>query len=102
MKRVQRPRILVTPSQPVWKLLEAVHKETGKAKAAIVSEILDAVAPLFQEQLETARKVAREPERARELVSEYGWQSVQAIAQAQLDLPPARKERRRRKSHDAP
>lgn len=98
MKATQRPRVLVTPSPEVWALLNRVHKASGKPKAAIVSEILTTVAPVFIEMLETMERAAREPDRIRELVSDYGWSSVQTIAQAQLDLKPAPKKRARRAS----
>lgn len=92
----QRPRVLVTPSPDSWALLEEVHQLTGTPKAALISEMLDTVAPVFREQLEAHRRLVDAPDKARELIAETGWKAVHSIAQAQLDLPPARKTRRPR------
>lgn len=96
MKGPKRPRVLVTPSPDVWALLEEVHKLTGTPKAALIAEMLDDVAPVYRDQLEAHRKLAEAPEMARQIISQTGWQAVHQIAQAQLDLPPAKKSRRRR------
>lgn len=92
----QRPRVLVTPSRDVWALLEEVHQLTGAPKAALISEMLDTVAPVYRDQLDAHRRLIEAPDKARELVAEVGWKAVHSIAQAQLDLPPAKKSRRPR------
>lgn len=93
MKEPKRPRILVTPSPVVWKLLDDLHKLTGKPKAGMVAELLHEIAPVMQEQLEAMRELAAAPDKARQLVDEYAWRSVHTIAQAQLDLPSVKKGR---------
>lgn len=98
MKGPKRPRILLTPSPQVWTLLEELHKVTGKPKAGIVAELLHEIAPALQEHLEAQRAALETPEKARQIVQDYGWRSVQTIAQAQLDLPPVPKKRRSRKN----
>ena len=93
MKAPKRPRVLVTPSPAVWQLLEEVHKLTGTPKAALISEMLDDVAPVYRGQLEAHRKLAEAPDMARQIISQTGWEAVHQIAQAQLDLPPGKKRR---------
>ena len=92
----KQQRVQVTLSPVVRALVEEVHKLTGTPRAALISEMLDDVAPVYQAQLEAHRKLAAAPDMARQIVSQTGWEAVHQIAQAQLDLPPAKKTRRRR------
>lgn len=90
----------MTPSATVWAILSELNKVTGKPKASIIAELLHEVAPALQELLEAQKAVADTPEKAREIVNDYGWRSVQTIAQAQLDLvDPPRKRKSRKAAH---
>ena len=94
----QRPRIAFTPSAPVSEALERLSKLTGKAKSALVTEMLDGVAPVFAEQLEMIQKLEATPDRAADLVREFGLQGINTISQQLLDLPPPVRRGRPRKN----
>lgn len=98
----KRHRIMFQPSRPVWDAIQEIHQLTEKPKAAIVSEMLDGVAPLFLDQLKLLQAVAAQPERARDLVQQFGVQGINAISQQLLDLPPVRPKRGRPRKHAAP
>lgn len=85
----KRRRLLLTPSDEVWALIDEVHKLTGTPRAAIVAEILDEVAPAFQTQIHALRMVAERPLEAQRLINNFAAQSVGKLAQAQLDLDSA-------------
>jgi hypothetical protein len=81
--------LLLTPSDEVWQLVDEVHKLTGTPKAAIVSEILDEVAPVFLNQIEALRVLQESPREAQRLVQNFANESVGKLAQASLDLDAA-------------
>ena len=97
-----RKRIIVTPSDPVWAAIDRLNVLTGKPKATLVADMLDAVAPMFVEQVELIQKIESTPERASELVQQFGVQGIQTISQQLLDLPPVPKKRGRPRKHAAP
>lgn len=97
-----RKRIIVTPSDPVWVAIDRLHVLTGKPKATLVADMLDAVSPIFVEQVEMMQKLAATPERARDLVQQFGVQGIQTISQQLLDLPPVPKKRGRPRKNAAP
>lgn len=74
---------------------------TGRPKAAIVSEMLDGVAPLFLDQLKLLQAIENQPQKARDLVTEFGMQGINTISQQLLDLPPVRPKRGRPRKHAA-
>jgi len=87
---VKRKRLLITPSDEVWALIEEVHILTGTPKAAIVSEILDQVAPVFTGQIEALRYVQEGRFRdAQQLVQNFANEAIGKTAQAALDLDAA-------------
>jgi hypothetical protein len=85
----KRKRILLTPSDEVWALVEEVQKLTGQPKAAIVAEILDQVAPAFQNTIQALRIVQEQPREAQRLIQNFANESMGQLAQAQLDLDAA-------------
>lgn len=89
--RVQpkRKRLLVTPSEETWRLLEEFNELTGKPRAAIVSELLDSVAEVVRMQLDALRKIKESPQEARRLLTEHLNEAVALAHQAQLDLDAA-------------
>lgn len=98
----KRERLAFQPSGPVRMALDELHKLTGQSRAALVSEMLDGVAPLFVEQMRLLQAVADQPQKARELVTEFGMQGINTISQQLLDLPPARPKRGRPRKHASP
>ena len=86
---VKRKRVLVTPSDEAWALIEEVHKLTGTPKAAIVSEILDEVAPVFQNTIHALRIVKEQPREAQRLIQNFANEAIGKAAQASLDLDAA-------------
>ena len=98
MSRKPRKRIAFTPSPPVAEALDRLHALTGKPRTALVTEILDGVAPVFAEQLAMIQKLEATPDRAAELVREFGLQGINTISQQLLDLPPPVRRGRPRKN----
>lgn len=98
----KRERLAFQPSGPVRMALDELHKLTGKSRAALVSEMLDGVAPLFVEQMRLMQSLSSQPERAREFVTEFGMQGINTISQQLLDLPPVRPKRGRPRKHATP
>ena len=95
-------RIAFRPSGPVRMALDELHTLTGQSRAALVSEMLDGVAPLFVEQMRLMQSLSSQPERAREFVTEFGMQGINTISQQLLDLPPVRPKRGRTRKHATP
>ena len=95
-------RIAFSPSAPVRVAIDRLHAMTGAPRAAIVSEMLDAVAPMFVEQVEVMQRIADTPEKARDYVRDLAMHGINAISQQMLDLPPVRPKRGRPPKHAAP
>lgn len=85
----KRKRLNVTLSDQVWALVEEVHQLTGTPKAAVISEILDEVAPVFMTQIQALRVLKQSPQEAQRLVQNFANESVAKLAQASLDLDAA-------------
>lgn len=85
----KRKRLLITPSDEAWALIEEVHQLTGQAKAAIVAEILDQVAPVFQTTIQALRVVQEQPREAQRLIQNFANEAIGNVAQASLDLDAA-------------
>ena len=101
MTKKRSKRIAFTPSAPVAEVLDRLHAMTGKPRTEIIAEMLDAVAPVFGEQVTLMQKLESAPDRAADLVREFGLQGINTITQQLLDLPPPKKRGRPRK-HAAP
>ena len=85
----KRKRLLITPSDEVWALIDEVHQLTGTPKAAIVSEMLDEIAPVFQNTIHALRIVQEQPREAQRLIQNFANESLGKLAQASLDLDAA-------------
>lgn len=85
----KRKRLQVTLSDEVWALVEEVHALTGTPKAAVISEILDEIAPAFQNTINALRIVKEQPREAQRLVQNFANEAIGKVAQAQLDLDSA-------------
>jgi hypothetical protein len=83
---IKRRRIQVTPSDEVWALVDEVHGLTGTPKAAILSEILDNVAPVFTNQIHALRMLKESPREAQRLMQNFANESIGKLAQSSLEL----------------
>lgn len=95
-------RIQVPVSPELAKAMNRLHELTGEPKSRILADMLDAMGPLFAEQIETLHKLANTPERAREYVMQMGAHGINTISQQMLDLPPVKKKPGRPRKHAAP
>jgi hypothetical protein len=84
-----RKRINITPSDEVWALIDQVHLLTGAPKSAIVCELLDEIAPVFQNTIQALHMVKEQPREAQRLIQNFANESVAKLAQANLDLDQA-------------
>lgn len=96
---IKNDRIAFSPSGPVRVAIDRLHELTGAPRATIVSEMLDAVAPMFVEQVEVMQRIADTPEKARDYVRDLAMHGINAISQQMLDLPPIRPKRGRPPKH---
>lgn len=85
----KRKRLNVTLSDEVWALVNEVHALTGTPKSAVISEILDEVAPVFQNTIHALRIVKEQPREAQRLVQNFANEAIGKAAQAALDLDAA-------------
>ena len=85
----KRKRLNVTLSDEVWALVNEVHALTGTPKSAVISEILDEIAPVFQNTINALRIVQDQPREAQRLIQNFANESVGKLAQAQLNLDAA-------------
>ena len=99
---VDRRRLNITPSDAVWAAVDEMHAITGKPKAGIAAEMLDAVAPVMLDQAKLLRQIQETPEQARELLMQFGTHGIQTISQQMLELPPVKKPRGRPRKNAAP
>lgn len=85
----KRKRVNVTLSDEVWALVEELHGLTGTPKAAVISEMLDEIAPVFRNTIEAVRIVQEQPREAQRLIQNFANEAVAKNAQAMLDLDAA-------------
>lgn len=98
----KRERLAFRPSGPVRVAIDRLNALTGRPRSEIVSEMLDAVAPMFAEQVEAMQRIADTPEKAREYVQAMAMQGIHTISQQMLDLPPVRPKRGRPRKNATP
>jgi hypothetical protein len=84
-----RPRMHVTPSETVFRLLAELSALTGKPPATIVRELLDEAVPALEMTLQAFRAIADRPEEAKAAVMRMAEQAQQMVTQARLDLDSA-------------
>lgn len=85
----KQKRLQVTLSPEVRALVEEVHQLTGTPRAAIVSEMLDEIAPVFQNTIHALRIVKEQPREAQRLIQNFANEAIGKAAQAALDLDAA-------------
>jgi hypothetical protein len=97
-----RRRMNITPSDAVWLALDQIHDFTGRPKASIVADMLDAISPVMLEQAMLFKKLKDTPEQARDLLMQFGTQGINTISQQMLELPPVRRKPGRPRKHATP
>lgn len=97
-----RPRMQVTPTEQVYRLLTELSKIQGKPQATIVREILDEAVPALEMTLEAFRAINSRPEQSKAAVMRLAAQAQIAIAQATLDLNTDKKPGRKRSGAKKP
>ena len=85
----KQKRLQVTLSPEVRALVEEVHQLTGTPRAAIVSEMLDEIAPVFQNTIHALRIVKEQPREAQRLIQNFVNEAIGRATQATLDLDSA-------------
>lgn len=85
----KQKRLQVTLSPEVRALVEEVHQLTGTPRAAIVSEMLDEIAPVFQNTIHALRIVKEQPREAQRLIQNFANEAIGKATQAALDLDSA-------------
>jgi predicted DNA-binding protein len=81
-----RPRMHVTPSEQVHRLLAEISKVTGKPPATMVRELLDEAIPALEMTLEAFRSIQARPEEAQAAVARMAAKAHAQIAQVTLNL----------------
>lgn len=89
-----RPRMQVTPSETVYRLLGELSKLTGQAPATITRELLDEAVPALEMAVDTLRDVKKRPERVQAAMARFSARAINELTQAQLDLDTAMEKRR--------
>jgi len=85
----KRKRLNVTLSDEVWALVNEVHALTGTSKSAVVSELLDEIAPVFQSTVQALRIVQEQPREAQRIIQNFTNEALVNVAQASLELDRA-------------
>lgn len=92
-----RPRMHVTPSETVHKLLQELSALTGDGMATIVRELLNEAVPALETAVFAIREVKRRPDQAQAAVARLATTAIRDLTQAQLDLDTAMQKRPGRK-----
>lgn len=92
-----RPRMHVTPSETVYRLLQAISKATGTPPATLVRELLDEAVPALETSLEAIRLIQNRPAEAQAAMARLATTAIRDLTQAQLDLDTAMNKRPGRK-----
>lgn len=82
-------RLQITLTPEAWKLVNEVNALTGQAKAGIISEVLDWVLPVLQNQIDALRLASEQPLEAQRIVARQANELIGQMAQSQLDLDAA-------------
>ena len=92
-----RPRMHVTPSETVYRLLGELSALTGQAPATLTRELLDEAVPALEAAVMAMRDMKRRPEQVRAAMDRLAHSAIRDISQAQLDLDSAMQKRPGRK-----
>lgn len=92
-----RPRMHVTPSETVYRLLQELSALTGDAPATVVRELLDEAVPALETAVAALQELKRRPEQAQAAMARLANTAIRDLTQAQLDLDTAMEKQRGRK-----
>ena len=92
-----RPRMHVTPSETVYRLLQELSALTGDAPATVVRELLDEAVPALETAVAALQELKRRPEQAQAAMARLATTAIRDLTQAQLDLDTAMEKQRGRK-----
>ena len=85
-----RNRIMITPSDEALALVNELNALTGTPKAAIVSELLDQVAPVIKSHIQAVRYASEgRVEEAQKIINRFAAETIGQLSQAQLELDTA-------------
>ena len=79
-------RFSITPSPTAEPVLIALAKVTGKPKAAIVREMIDAAVPALRMTLEALTVAKTNPQRMTQLLNELSLKAIHDLSGMQMDL----------------
>ena len=85
----KQKRLQITLSPEVRALVDEVHELTGTPRSAIISEMLDEIAPVFQNTIHALRIVKEQPREAQRLIQNFANEAIGKVTQAALDLDSA-------------
>lgn len=85
-KPLGRGRLMVRIRAEDRATVDRVAELSGKSRALVIGELIDATMPVVREQLAAMEKVARSPEEAAKVIAELAQYGIATIAQAQLDF----------------
>jgi predicted DNA-binding protein len=96
-----RPRMQVTPSETVYRLLKELSDITGDPPATLVRQLLDEAVPALELAIEAIRDVKRRPEHVQAAMARFADTAIRDLSQARLDLDSALNQRPGRKPQAA-
>lgn len=82
----KRPRIQITPSPELWRLVDLVHERTGTARSAVIAELLDQVSPVLETMIHALEIVSENPRQAQRLLANFASEKIGDLMQVQLEL----------------
>lgn len=92
-----RPRMHVTPSETVYRLLQELSTLSGQPPASLVRELLDEAVPALEMAVMAMRDMKRRPEETMAAMARLSNTVMRDMSQAQLDLDTAMQKRPGRK-----
>lgn len=84
-----RPRMQVTPSETVYRLLKELSRLTGQAPATLTRELLDEAVPALELTVAALRDAKKHPDRVQAAMARFSTKAINELTQAQLDLDTA-------------
>lgn len=82
----RNPRVAVTLTPEVMKILDDLSAVLDKPKAAFVAELLDASLPALHQMASSLRIAKDQPSEAKRLIEDFTAQALADISQPELDL----------------
>jgi hypothetical protein len=82
----KRPRLQITLPDETAYFVDRIHTLVGGSKAAIVTELLEQVTPVFRTHYEALEMLHSAPEQAKRIINNFANESIAKLAQHQLEL----------------